>query len=322
MIKTRHNSLVMKAKAVQIVTAVLRTVVIIGLCYLFLFPLFYLIIRAFQDPVSSMDPMVVWIPKKLSLENMRYAVEMLHYGDSFLLSLSITLCSTAATLISCSLVGYGFARFQFFSRRLGFALVILTIIVPPQTILVSSYLNYTYFDLFGLLRLLSPLTGTASIDLIKGPLPFVLPALFGCGLRSGLFIFIFRQFFMGQPKELEEAARIDGCGALRTFLRIMAPLAVPAFITVFLFSIVWHWNDFYSSSIYYSMAESRPLTVMLNTMIESLQSQISGGVSHTPAEVLGALAAGCLSLILPLLIIYAFTQKYFTESVERAGIVG
>ena len=318
MMKTRHNSLVVKAKAVRTVTTVLRTAVIIGLCYLFLFPLFYLIVRAFQDPVSSMDPMVVWIPKMLSLENMRSAVEMLQYKDSFLLSLSITLCSTAASLISCSLVGYGFARFQFFSRRLGFALVILTIIVPPQTILVSSYLNYTYFDLFGLLRLF----GVPSIDLIKGPLPFMLPALFGCGLRSGLFIFIFRQFFLGQPKELEEAARIDGCGALRTFLRIMAPLAVPAFITVFLFSIVWHWNDFYSSSIYYSMAGSKPLTVMLNGMIESLQSQISGGVSHTPAEVLGALAAGCLSLILPLLIIYAFTQKYFTESVERAGIVG
>lgn len=90
MMKTRHNSLVMKTKAVRTVTAVLRTAVIIGLCYLFLFPLFYLIIRAFQDPVSSMDPMVVWIPKKLSLENMRSAIEMLQYKDSFLLSLAIT----------------------------------------------------------------------------------------------------------------------------------------------------------------------------------------------------------------------------------------
>ena len=130
---------------------------------------------------------------------------------------------------------------------------------------MSTYLNYWFFDFGGILNLF----GIDSVNILNTAWVFVLPALFGTGLRNGLYIFIFRQFFLGQPKDLEEAARIDGCGPFKTFIRIMVPLAGPAFVTVLLFSIVWHWNDFYSSSIYFTN-EVKPISCMLQNLQDAL----------------------------------------------------
>jgi multiple sugar transport system permease protein len=140
------------------------------------------------------------------------------------------------------------------------------------------------------------------------------------GLRAGLYIFIFRQFFAGISKELEEAASIDGCGPIRTFYQIMIPLAVPAFVTVLLFSIIWYWNDYFSASIYF-VDEIKPLTVMLKNLNGILiSSGLVGGSNPLNSRMF--IQAGALITIAPLLILYLFTQKFFTESIERTGIVG
>lgn len=274
-----------------------------------------MVCTAFQDPTSVNDPSVILFPKKWSLESVKEMIEVLRYWDSAWLTLIIAVTSTLASLVSCSLVGYGLSRYKFKGQNLIFMLVVLTIIVPPQTILPSKLLNFQFFDFGGLLSLIP---GKPSVNLLNTVWTFVLPSLFATGLRSGLFIYIFKQFFSGLPKELEEAARIDGCSAMQTYVRIIIPLAVPAFITVTLFSFIWHWNDLYSSSMFFTN-DVKPLMPLLNSL-DTLLERSSIGSSAYVARTYKASAT--LLTILPPLILYIFTQKYFTESIERSGIVG
>ena len=153
---------------------------------------------------------------------------------------------------------------------------------------------------------------------------FILPSIFAVGLKAGVFIFIFRQFFIGQPKELEEAAKIDGCGAFKTFVRVMVPLAKPAFVVVTMLCIIWHWNDYYSSSMFF-IDKIKPLMVSL----ERLRSGIAEGYLPmidtkiaNPVVQRMYLQAGVVLTILPPLFLYVFMQKYFVESIDRTGIVG
>jgi multiple sugar transport system permease protein len=318
--KLMKNPYLIKDKSIRFIVKVFRFLFIFGLCYLFLFPLFYLIIAAIQDPTAAKDTTVVWIPKVLSWDNVKLALELLNYKNSIVMSSEISVLSTLATLFSCSMVGYGFARFRFSEKKIAFAFVILLIIVPPQTTMISSYLNFRFFDFLGIIKLLSTFTGVNHVNLLNTVWTFILPSLFASGLRAGLFIFIFRQFFSGQPKELEEAATIDGCGAFATFWRIMIPLAVPAFVTVMLFSFIWHWNEDNTATMYF-MDTIKPLAVQLNA-VRDIFLYDAANRQHSPTQMRGCLAAGALLSVAPSLILYIFTQKYFTESVERAGIVG
>jgi multiple sugar transport system permease protein len=312
---TYKNPQVIRNKSVATVVWLLRWLFIIGLFYLFLFPLLFMIATSLQDPKSVNDPSIIFIPKTLSLTSIGETIKFMDYWRSAGLTLFISVTSTLSALISCSLVGYGFARFKFFGKNILFALVVLTIIVPPQTILPSMVLSFHFFNFGGLLSLLP---GSPSINILNTPLTFILPSLFATGLRSGLFIFIFRQFFIGMPKSLEEAARIDGCGALQTFVRIIVPLAVPVFITVTLFSFIWHWNDLYSATMYFT-SDVRMLMPNLKNLDRLLVTS-NVGVSGYAARTYRAAAP--LLTIVPPLILYLFTQRYFTESVERTGIVG
>lgn len=320
--RKRMHKQAVKHRTTGLVIKIVRTLFIIGLCYLFAFPLYYLCVVGFQHPVAAQDPTVLWIPKQLSLDNFRLAMEFMEFYPSMWLTLAISFFSTLATLLSCSMVGYGFARFRFKEKNFAFALVMLLIIVPPQTTMIPSYLNYRFFDFAGLMKLTAPITGVDHINLLNSVWTFVIPSLFGAGLRSGLFIFIFRQFFLGLPKELEEAARIDGCGAFRTFWRIIMPLSVPAITTVALFSFVWHWNESYLTTMYFS-DKVKPLAVQLSRMIEMFTGDFyNANTVYTATQLRGAIAAGgLLSIALPL-VLYIFAQKYFTESIERSGIVG
>lgn len=302
---------------------VFRFFLLLGICYIFLFPVLYMISIAVRGPDTVNDPSIVWIPREISLSSIKTATEILEYPRAITATLILSVGGTIGSLISCSLVGYGFARFNFKEKGFLFALVILTIIVPPQTTIISSFINYRNFDFFGITKLLHLIIPDipSSISLVNTVWTFILPAFFASGLRAGLFIFIFRQFFAGMPKDLEEAAWIDGCGTFRTFVQVMLPLAKSAFITVLLFSFVWHWNDYVQSSMYFNA--NQPISVMLNQMQSLLQdAKIFDVVTNTPDEIRTYLQAGCLLTILPPLILYIFTQRLFTESIERTGIVG
>lgn len=305
-----------------IVWKVFRFAFLLGISYIFIFPVLYMISIAVRSPAAVNDPSSVWIPREFSWESIKFTMEMLNYWVALKQTMIIALGGTIAALISCSVVGYGFARFKFKEKNIVFMLLVLTIIVPPQTIIISSFLNFRFFDLFGVMRLLNIIFPTIPdhINLIDTPWTFILPSLFATGLRGGLFVFIFRQFFLGMPKDLEEAAKIDGCGPVKTFVTIMLPLAKPAIVTVFLFSFIWHWNDYYMSALFYY--NDMPISVMLS-MIKSILFDLQV-INHTntPDEIRTYLQAGSLLTVLPPLILYTVTQKFFTESIERTGIVG
>ena len=222
------------------------------------------------------------------------------------------------------MAGYGFARFRFRGKNVLFALLIFTIIVPVQTYMIPLYVEFKNFDYFGIGSLIGLFTGkTLQTSLVNSNLPFYIMAALGAGIRSGLYIFMLRQFFMGMPKELDEAASIDGCSPLQTFLKVMLPNAVPMMVTIVVFSLVWYWNDYYLSSMFFN--NNPPLSQKLTELRTLLD--FSGQVTTITKQELvflkeGILACGCLVTILPPLILYIFAQKFFTEGLERSGIVG
>ena len=316
--KNSLNAYHAKRVGVRICVSIVRFVFVSCVCYLFLFPLLYLLIASIQTPESLKDPSVVWIPRELTAQNFARAAEMLDFGRSFALTAAIAVFGTLATLFSCAMAGYALARFEFLEKRLAFALIL--IIIPPQTTSMSVFLNFRFFDPLGIISAFEPLTDIDSLNLIGSPVSIILPAVFASGIRSGLSIFIFRQFFLGQPKELEEAAKIDGCGVFGTYARIMLPLATPAIITVAVFSFVWYWNDSFFSSLFFT-DDLKPLAAQIALLRNTFLAD-SGNVLFSAQESKAILAAaGLLSIAAPLFV-YLIIQKQFSESVERTGIVG
>ena len=299
-----------------------RTALLFGLSFVLLYPLIYTLSIAFRQPIDMANPAVIWIPRHLTLENIKDAYRFMDYTQSFWNTIKLGLVSSVLQVISCSLVGYGFARFRFPLKGLAFGLVIFTIIIPPQVVYVPTYMMFKDFDIFGILGLAGQITGQKlTFTLLNSPLTLYLPALFGVGIRSGLFIYIFRQFYRNLPRELEDAAYIDGCGHMQTFLRIIVPNAKAAFLTVILFSIVWYWNDYYYVSMYFS--NMKTVSTALAGLVDAFTTDVNFESLRTdPYMITTRLQAGCLLVITPMLIMYIALQKYFTEGIERTGLVG
>lgn len=287
-----------------------RMILIMGMCFVILYPLFFKVSISFKDKLDIYDSTVLWIPKHFTLDTLRIAYEAMDYGKSFTNSVIVAVLSTVLQAASCALAAFGFARLPFKGSGLLFAGVILTILVPVQTIMIPTYVNYRYFDVFGLIGLF---TGQNGLNLLDSYWPFVLQSITGMGIQSGLFIYIFRQFFRGIPKELEEAAYIDGCGVLQGFSRVMLPNAVPAIITVMLFSFVWQWNDNYYVSLFLTRADVLSAKLSIAWASFSLEDPLFAYMIKNAGELL---------FIAPVILMYLFVQRYFIESVERTGIVG
>lgn len=292
---------------------VFRFLILFGLGFVILTPLLFMVSYGFRDSIDMTDPTIVWIPRHPTLRIMKETIQAMGLTRSsnnpllntLLLNIGCSLCQVA----SCAVTGYGFARFQFKGKKLLFGIVILMILVPSQIVSIPLYMTFRYF-LFG------------AFNLIDNPLVMYLPAMTANGIRAGLMIFIFRQFFRGLPKELEDAAYLDGCGPFQTFLRVMIPNAGSSFLTVFLFSIVWYWNDYYVASSFFSNRVT--ISMMLKNLDTTLNVVIfkNANASVSAREKIVWLEAGCLISITPLLILYASLQKYFTEGIERSGLVG
>lgn len=299
-----------------------RFLLLAGLCFVILYPLLYMISCAFRAQEDMNDPTVMWIPRHLTLEIIRETAQAMDYGNTFVRTLLLNIGCSLVQVVSCALTGYGFARFRFRGKRLLFVLVLMQIMVPGQIISIPQYMEFRYcLGLQPLMEKISPSLG-AACNLIDSPLTMYLPAMMGNGIRAGLMIYIFRQCFRGLPRELEEAAYLDGCGALRTFLQVMVPNALPAFLTVFLFSVVFYWNDFYISSTFFT--QNATMAIMLKNLKTQLTQVLfnSAAVDISPRELMLWMEAGCLLAVVPLLVLYACLQKYFTEGIERSGLVG
>ncbi len=300
-----------------------RFIMLACVSVIILYPLLTMITIAIRPSEQMTDPTIIWIPKSLTLDNLKSAFEYMKFSTAVANSLILTIGGSLLQIVSCSMAAYGFARYKFKGRGFLFMLVLFTILVPPQTIAIPNYVMYYQFDFFGIGSLIGLFTGEPlSANLVSTFMPMFLPAMFAVGIRGGLFIYILRQSFRGMPTELEEAAYIDGCGTAKTFLRIMLPNAKTSIVTVLLFSIVWYWNDYtYSSLVLGNIAT-------LSTRLSILQSEIyaamvgTNAISSNPYYMSAALQAGCLLMVLPLLLMHLFLQRFFTESIERSGLVG
>ncbi len=293
----------------ELVWPFFRFFILFGLCFVILYPLIYMISCAFRDPADMSDPTVMWIPRHLTMDVIKQTAEVMDIKNTLITTLVLNVGCSLVQVASCALAGYGFARFKFKGKALLFGIVIMMILVPSQIISIPQYMLFRHFGLFGL-----------EVNLINSKLCMYLPAAMCNGIRAGLMIFIFRQFFKGLPKELEDAAYLDGCGPLKTFIRVMVPNASSSFLTVFLFSVVWYWNDYYVSSTFFT--KNQTIALMLQNLSTLLSQQLFNNADVSPREQIVWMEAGCLIAILPILVMYIFLQKYFTEGIERSGLVG
>ncbi|MDQ0112286.1 carbohydrate ABC transporter permease [Paenibacillus harenae] len=317
---SKYTDLQSKAKDVWKVTWIKRGrgiigtvfyyLVILSLAFVFVYPLLYMVSKSLMRPEDVADATIQWIPRQFSLQNYDIALEAINFWPGLLNSIIISFGSAFLQVLSCSLIGYGFARYRFPGQALFLALVVFTFLVPPQTFVVPL------FKLF------------LDMGWINTHLPFIVPAILGHGLKGSLFVLIFIQFYSRLPHVLEEAARIDGAGAFRTYWTIMFPLAKPAMLVVFLFSVVWHWNDLFEPNLYLLVPEYFNLAQNMaffngnaNLNLQQASTSVSSTIGLAPT-LQNQIMAGVMLTILPVLLLYMFTQRYFVESVERAGIAG
>ena len=287
-------------------------VLLFDLAFVFLFPFFYMVITSLKTASDLMDSSIMWIPKEIEWKNYRNAYFALQYGRTVFNSAIVASLSILGHLASCSLAAYAFARYSFKGRDALFLIVLLSIVVPTQVIIVPMYIQFSKLNWLG------------------SYLPLIIPTFFGFGLKGALFIFIFRQFFVGLPPDLENAARIDGCGGFRTYWRIILPISKAAILVVSVLAMVWHWNDYFEPSLYLTKPKrwlvpqmlpamyDRMLSMGLDDMDEFLDTQVieEGMIIFNEGVVL----AGTFLVVLPILIPYFFVHRYFQESIARTGL--
>ncbi len=260
----------------------------------FLFPVLWMIFNSFYDSTQTTAYPPKLIPHPWTLRSYRSILKV--SGDANVLnyfknSLIVTVLATAGTLISCSLTAFGFAKLKSKYKNILFMVVLSTMMIPTTVTLIPLYNIYS------------------KVGFIDTLWPLILPFFFG---GSAFSIFLLRQFFSAIPRELTEAAIIDGCGWFDVFLRIILPNAKPALVVVLLNSVVQHWNDYFIPMIMLSSRKKYTIAIGL-----SFSKDMYGNIIDT-----GPMMAMAVLAILPILILYLFGQKSLIEGVVTTGIKG
>ncbi len=297
-----------KKTASHIAVTVLRLVLLIGISFVIIYPIVSVICGSFMSLDDLVDITVKYFPKHFTLENYSAAADALNIPHTMITSLIIFTLTSAVQTMSCTMVGYGLARFRFKGNAAIFACVIIQLLIPPDTLMLTRYIQFRYFDLFGLFRLI----GAGTLNLTNSFAPLIILGILCMGLKNGLFIFILRQYFKGLPRSLEEAAYVDGCNSFRAFVTIMLPGARAMMVTVFLFSFVWLWTDMTVAPVLTNSDILVNMTYMLTSGSDS-----TGGLSLSLLR-----NAGIVLILLPVLIVYVVCQKSFIQGIESSGLTG
>ncbi len=290
--------------------SIFRGILLFGMCFLILQPILNKISISFMAEKDLYDTTIIVVPKNFSTMNYKIASTLMDYKTSLFNSLWVSTLVAVIQVFMCAIVGYGFSRFQFPFKRFWFFCVILVIIIPPQTISTSLYLHFRFFKIFG-----------HTINLRGSMIPYLMMCFTCMGLKNGLYIYMIRQYFMSFPFELEEAAYVDGCGPLSTFVRIMIPGAKPILTSCFLFSFVWQWTDSFYTDLFLGKIK------LLSTQVASISERFAQymmnaygmqtvSIGYTNAIV----ATGVLIMLIPLLVLYLFAQNLFVESLTSTGV--
>ncbi|MEC0204708.1 carbohydrate ABC transporter permease [Paenibacillus lautus] len=273
--------------------------------FVYLYPLFYMITYSFMNTEDLINPLITYLPSGFYMDNFAKAAEVMDFLNTLWQNVLASFVPAIVQTVSAAVIGYGFARFRIPGKSVLFALVLATFIIPPQITMIPQFLMFK------------------DLGLIGSIFSYIIPAAFGQGIKSGLFILIFYQFFRSIPKSLEEAAQIDGAGAYKIFAVICVPMAVPAFIISFLFSMVWYWNETLLAALYLG-DKLTTLPLELQNFAVTYQKVFPADPNAQTGRSLNEAInmAGTFLNIIPLLIVYFFTQRWFVESIERSGITG
>lgn len=294
-----------------------RIVMLSAIGYLVIFPLIYIISNSLKTPEAFKNPLVVWLTTSVSFNSYKLAFQALDYSKSIVSTVVYEIVSAILEVASCAVAAYGLSRFDFKGKKIFMAFLLLMIIVPEQMIVLPNTVSYSDFSFFGITTVVNKFFGTnIRLNILDTVLPFWMPSIFGVGLKSGILIYIYMQFFKGLPKELEEAAWIDGAGPYKTFLSIALPSSSVVIFTVLVFSVIWHWND-YSYAVMY-VNENFTTAVKLSDIVTTLQ-----GMGYYNSDVAnGIILAACFIFIFPVLLLYIAVQNKFIKSIDRVGITG
>ncbi len=320
----KSGGYLLRKKIKSVLFSIGRAILIFGLCFLIVQPLIQKLCVSFMTEMDLYDTTIVSVPRHFSTESYSIAWRLYKGIPTFARSLGLAVAVALLQVLSCTLVGYGFARYKFPLKKLLFGFVILTLIVPPTTIVTPLFLYFGDFDIFGII---GKITGTGKgLNLQGKAIPYLMMCAACAGYKAGLYIYMMRQHFRNEPKELEEAAYVDGCGRLRTFFQILLPGARPMMVSCFLFAFVWQWTDQIYSRIFFPINNwdlvSTKLFNIVNLFDGENKARFGMGYVTQTAYSNQIQATGSLMALVPLLIIYVVAQKSFVESISQSGIKG
>lgn len=285
-------------------------VLLVGLSYVILYPFLFKILAAFMSKEDLYNSLVEIVPMNWSLENFIYIIQNAGYLTALKNTLIYGFLVATLATASAALVGYGIAKFKFKGVNILTLIVIIVMLMPIQTLSIPLYLNFRYFDPFGLISLF----GGEGINLVGTAWPSIIMSATSLGFRAGVFIILMRQYYIGVPDELIEAACVDGAGPYRTFFSIVLPMAKSMLIVIFALSFAWQYTDTFYADLLLPDVELLPNMVQLLSQVklESSEYYLNYVRSNT-AQILA---------IVPLLTLYCFMQRKIIQGIERSGLVG
>ncbi len=296
--------------------------VVFGLCFIILQPFLLKISSAFMSTKDVLDVTVVYIPKHFSTTFPEHVFKVMEYWKAFFNSLWLSVMVGVLQVFFSALVAYGFARFKFPGRSLLFGLLIFTMVVPPFVTMIPQYLHFQNFDILGIYGLIS---GTSKgVNILNSVWPFILTSITVTGYKCGLYVYLLRQLYRGLPKELEEAAYLDGCSSFGTYFKIVMPSGTSMMVVCFMLSFVWQWTDSFFTGFYTPnmVTISQKLTSVVALASSSVMDEMGLSMGLTP-PIAFATATGntaVLLAVIPLFLIYLFAQRFLIESIEHSGL--
>lgn len=266
---------------------------LIGL--IMLYPLIWLVFAALKPSAEVLSSPKL-LPSQFQFDNFLAGWRLVRpytFGKFFINTFIVVVGCVMGSLVISLIVGYAFARIDFKFKTFWYTVLFITIMLPATTTLVSRYVVFS------------------DIGWLNTYLPFIVPAFLGVGNGGAFFIYLVAQFVRGIPKELDEAAKIDGCSTMNIILRIILPLAKPSLFSVAIFAFMWNWDDFQNQLIYLTKVDRYTVALAMRTTVDA-----------TGADNWGAVMAMALCSVLPAIIIFFCLQKYFVDGVSTSGLKG